>query len=173
MLRCAASSLFNHQKRHTILFLKNFTCSGIFTFVSEHLIIFWTICISLLQLACRDYPHPRHLCGNFPFNSSPHEEYCDLVSPLSWGYILICWKFVPMLYLLKDLIFFGNLFSYALMHANGWCWLTQCSAIAMSVILQPLAITGAMVIQVPTIAILLIKKEGGNQWDSLSNRKTW
>ncbi|CAL9108910.1 unnamed protein product [Musa textilis] len=30
------------------------------------------------QLACRDYPHPRHLCGNFPFNSSPHEEYCDL-----------------------------------------------------------------------------------------------
>ncbi|URE34244.1 hypothetical protein MUK42_18030 [Musa troglodytarum] len=29
-------------------------------------------------LACRDYPHPRHLCGNFPFNSSPHEEYCDL-----------------------------------------------------------------------------------------------
>lgn len=30
------------------------------------------------QLACRDYPHPRHLCANFPFSTTPHEKYCDL-----------------------------------------------------------------------------------------------
>ncbi|PIA41475.1 hypothetical protein AQUCO_02200117v1 [Aquilegia coerulea] len=30
------------------------------------------------QIACRDYPHPRHLCASFPFNSSPHQKYCDL-----------------------------------------------------------------------------------------------
>ncbi|KAJ4955415.1 hypothetical protein NE237_012198 [Protea cynaroides] len=30
------------------------------------------------QLACRDYPHPRHLCAKFPFSSTPHDKYCDL-----------------------------------------------------------------------------------------------
>ncbi|XP_050363176.1 RPM1 interacting protein 13 [Argentina anserina] len=30
------------------------------------------------QVACRDYPHPRHLCAKFPFTSTPHEKYCDL-----------------------------------------------------------------------------------------------
>ncbi|CAL9045517.1 unnamed protein product [Musa banksii] len=30
------------------------------------------------QLACRDYPHSRHLCANFPFSTSPHKKYCDL-----------------------------------------------------------------------------------------------
>ncbi|CAL9067988.1 RPM1 interacting protein 13-like [Musa acuminata AAA Group] len=30
------------------------------------------------QFACRDYPHPRHLCAHFPFSSSPHEKFCDL-----------------------------------------------------------------------------------------------
>lgn len=29
------------------------------------------------QVACRDYPHPRHLCVKFPFNSTPHERHCD------------------------------------------------------------------------------------------------
>nr|DAD36909.1 TPA_asm: hypothetical protein HUJ06_007550 [Nelumbo nucifera] len=47
------------------------------------------------QLACRDYPHPRHLCAKFPFSSTPHEKYCDLChcyvceihAPCaSWGY---------------------------------------------------------------------------------------
>ncbi|XP_057480571.1 RPM1 interacting protein 13-like [Actinidia eriantha] len=28
------------------------------------------------QLACRDYPHPRHLCAKFPFSSTPHESHC-------------------------------------------------------------------------------------------------
>ncbi|CAN6460448.1 unnamed protein product [Victoria cruziana] len=30
------------------------------------------------KVACRDFPHPRHLCVKFPFNTSPHEKYCDL-----------------------------------------------------------------------------------------------
>ncbi|RWV82310.1 hypothetical protein GW17_00056199 [Ensete ventricosum] len=34
------------------------------------------------SFACRDYPHPRHLCAHFPFSSSPHEKFCDLVSPI-------------------------------------------------------------------------------------------
>ncbi|KAL7172669.1 hypothetical protein ACSBR2_032197 [Camellia fascicularis] len=28
------------------------------------------------QIACRDYPHPRHLCAKFPFTSTPHERQC-------------------------------------------------------------------------------------------------
>ncbi|KAJ6956634.1 hypothetical protein NC652_007641 [Populus alba x Populus x berolinensis] len=30
------------------------------------------------QVACRDYPHPRHLCVEFPFGSTPHERHCNL-----------------------------------------------------------------------------------------------
>ncbi|KAE9590996.1 hypothetical protein Lalb_Chr20g0113491 [Lupinus albus] len=30
-----------------------------------------------MNIACRDYPHPRHLCGNFPFSSTPHHSHCD------------------------------------------------------------------------------------------------
>lgn len=30
------------------------------------------------QLACRDYPHPRHLCLNFPFSTTSHEKHCNL-----------------------------------------------------------------------------------------------
>ncbi|CAH2070012.1 unnamed protein product [Thlaspi arvense] len=30
------------------------------------------------QVACRDYPHPRHLCLNFPFGSTPNATHCDL-----------------------------------------------------------------------------------------------
>lgn len=30
------------------------------------------------QIACRDYPHPRHLCARYPFTTNPHEKYCDL-----------------------------------------------------------------------------------------------
>nr|GMD27994.1 glycine-rich cell wall structural protein 1.8 [Ipomoea batatas] len=29
------------------------------------------------QVACRDYPHPRHLCVKFPFATTPHESHCD------------------------------------------------------------------------------------------------
>ncbi|XP_039032595.1 uncharacterized protein LOC120167738 [Hibiscus syriacus] len=30
------------------------------------------------QIACRDYPHPRHDCARFPFSSTSHEQYCEL-----------------------------------------------------------------------------------------------
>ncbi|XP_048232985.1 uncharacterized protein LOC8276131 isoform X2 [Ricinus communis] len=30
------------------------------------------------QIACRDYPHPRHLCAKYPFSSTPHERHCEL-----------------------------------------------------------------------------------------------
>ncbi|KAK9665125.1 hypothetical protein RND81_14G092000 [Saponaria officinalis] len=30
------------------------------------------------QVACRDYPHPRHLCVKFPFQKTPHESYCNM-----------------------------------------------------------------------------------------------
>ncbi|XP_057841776.2 uncharacterized protein LOC131051331 isoform X2 [Cryptomeria japonica] len=28
-------------------------------------------------VACRDFPHPRHLCVKFPFKNTPHEKYCE------------------------------------------------------------------------------------------------
>ncbi|KAL1816812.1 hypothetical protein ACET3Z_019386 [Daucus carota] len=46
------------------------------------------------QVACRDYPHPRHLCAKFSFTATPHEQYCnqchcyvcDSLAPcLQWG----------------------------------------------------------------------------------------
>ncbi|GAU19330.1 hypothetical protein TSUD_336160 [Trifolium subterraneum] len=47
-----------------------------------------------IEIACRDYPHPRHLCANFPYSSTPHEKHCgqchcyvcDSPAPcLKWG----------------------------------------------------------------------------------------
>ncbi|CAL5432539.1 unnamed protein product [Camellia sinensis] len=46
------------------------------------------------QIACRDYPHARHLCAKFPFTSSLHERHCpqchcyvcDSLAPcVNWG----------------------------------------------------------------------------------------
>ncbi|KAL3838013.1 hypothetical protein ACJIZ3_022604 [Penstemon smallii] len=30
------------------------------------------------QVACRDYPHPRHSCAKFPFEKTPHTSHCKL-----------------------------------------------------------------------------------------------
>ncbi|KAF3328121.1 hypothetical protein FCM35_KLT06727 [Carex littledalei] len=30
------------------------------------------------EVACRDFPHPRHLCANFPFNTTSHDKYCKM-----------------------------------------------------------------------------------------------
>ncbi|KAG2243719.1 hypothetical protein Bca52824_094447 [Brassica carinata] len=30
------------------------------------------------EIACRDFPHPRHACAEYPFNSTPHDKYCDM-----------------------------------------------------------------------------------------------
>ncbi|XP_048326263.1 RPM1 interacting protein 13 isoform X2 [Ziziphus jujuba] len=36
-------------------------------------------------VACRDYPHPRHLCQKFPFETTPHESCCELLLHASIG----------------------------------------------------------------------------------------
>ncbi|KAG7612935.1 hypothetical protein ISN44_As05g049050 [Arabidopsis suecica] len=41
------------------------------------------------QVACRDYPHPRHFCLNFPFGSTPNSSHCDLC------YCYVCDKPAP------------------------------------------------------------------------------
>ncbi|XP_068322679.1 RPM1 interacting protein 13-like [Pyrus communis] len=30
------------------------------------------------QVACRDYPHPRHLCAKFPFKTTQPQNHCNL-----------------------------------------------------------------------------------------------
>ncbi|PHT53546.1 hypothetical protein CQW23_08008 [Capsicum baccatum] len=30
------------------------------------------------QVACRDFPHPRHACAKHPFEKTPHEDYCEM-----------------------------------------------------------------------------------------------
>ncbi|KAF3485664.1 hypothetical protein F2Q69_00052006 [Brassica cretica] len=32
------------------------------------------------EIACRDFPHPRHSCAKYSFNSTSHEKYCDMVT---------------------------------------------------------------------------------------------
>ncbi|KAL8139735.1 hypothetical protein V2J09_005756 [Rumex salicifolius] len=29
------------------------------------------------KVACRDYPHPRHLCAKYPFDKTSHEKHCE------------------------------------------------------------------------------------------------
>ncbi|KAF7148073.1 hypothetical protein RHSIM_Rhsim03G0216100 [Rhododendron simsii] len=41
------------------------------------------------QVACRDYPHSRHLCFNNPFEKTPHESYCELC------YCFVCDRVAP------------------------------------------------------------------------------
>ncbi|KAL6320312.1 hypothetical protein AAG906_007009 [Vitis piasezkii] len=44
------------------------------------------------QVACRDYPHARHLCVKFPFEETPHERYCQLC------YCYVCDSAAPCKY---------------------------------------------------------------------------
>ncbi|KAJ7965231.1 28 kDa ribonucleoprotein, chloroplastic [Quillaja saponaria] len=44
------------------------------------------------QVACRDYPHSRHLCLKFPFETNPHESYCKLC------YCYVCDSAAPCKY---------------------------------------------------------------------------
>ncbi|CAH8361177.1 unnamed protein product [Eruca vesicaria subsp. sativa] len=30
------------------------------------------------EIACRDFPHPRHSCAKYSFDSTSHEKYCDM-----------------------------------------------------------------------------------------------
>ncbi|KAF8412808.1 hypothetical protein HHK36_000778 [Tetracentron sinense] len=44
------------------------------------------------QVACRDYPHSRHLCVKFPFNRTSHESYCEQC------YCYVCDSIAPCKY---------------------------------------------------------------------------
>nr|AFK38297.1 unknown [Lotus japonicus]AFK45384.1 unknown [Lotus japonicus] len=44
------------------------------------------------QVACRDYPHSRHLCIKFPFTTTPHQSYCDMC------YCYVCDSAAPCKY---------------------------------------------------------------------------
>ncbi|KAK9689925.1 hypothetical protein RND81_09G091400 [Saponaria officinalis] len=30
------------------------------------------------KVACRDYPHPRHICATYSFDKTPHESHCNM-----------------------------------------------------------------------------------------------
>ncbi|KAI9110867.1 hypothetical protein K1719_018305 [Acacia pycnantha] len=44
------------------------------------------------QVACRDYPHSRHLCLKLPFNTKPHDSYCEMC------YCYVCDSAAPCMY---------------------------------------------------------------------------
>ncbi|KAF5810479.1 hypothetical protein HanRHA438_Chr04g0179591 [Helianthus annuus] len=44
------------------------------------------------QVACRDYPHSRHLCIKFPFSSTPKQTHCDQC------YCYVCDSLAPCIY---------------------------------------------------------------------------
>lgn len=44
------------------------------------------------QVACRDYPHPRHLCIKFPFFTTPNQSHCDQC------YCYVCDSLAPCVY---------------------------------------------------------------------------
>ncbi|XP_028806607.1 uncharacterized protein LOC114761416 [Neltuma alba] len=44
------------------------------------------------EVACRDYPHSRHLCLKFPFSTKPHESYCEMC------YCYVCDSAAPCKY---------------------------------------------------------------------------
>ncbi|XP_071721576.1 uncharacterized protein [Rutidosis leptorrhynchoides] len=44
------------------------------------------------QVACRDYPHSRHLCIKFPFSSSPNQSHCEQC------YCYVCDSLAPCVY---------------------------------------------------------------------------
>ncbi|GAV73267.1 hypothetical protein CFOL_v3_16753 [Cephalotus follicularis] len=44
------------------------------------------------EVACRDYPHSRHLCLKFPFDTTPHHNHCELC------YCYVCDSVAPCKY---------------------------------------------------------------------------
>ncbi|XP_075647797.1 RPM1 interacting protein 13-like [Castanea sativa] len=44
------------------------------------------------QVALRDYPHSRHVCLNFPFHTTPHENFCKMC------YCYVCDSAAPCKY---------------------------------------------------------------------------
>uniref|UniRef100_A0A2N9F925 DEAD-box RNA helicase Q domain-containing protein n=1 Tax=Fagus sylvatica TaxID=28930 RepID=A0A2N9F925_FAGSY len=55
------------------------------------------------QVACRDYPHSRHLCLKFPFETTPHENYCKLLPRASPG-----WSMNKHIAMLQNMLEIGS-----------------------------------------------------------------
>lgn len=103
----------------------------------------------LLQIACRDYPHPRHHCVTFPFGTTPHEKHCDMVR-----WILQATTSRILLYSTFNCL----TVIFSLLWTFSW---NVCSAIAMSAThLHPVCI-GQLVSPVCTIAMPLTKRRRG------------
>ncbi|KAL1290657.1 hypothetical protein HN51_059180 [Arachis hypogaea] len=51
-----------------------------------------SVLAQLGPVACRDYPHSRHLCLEFPFTTKPHESYCEMC------YCYVCDSAAPCKY---------------------------------------------------------------------------
>ncbi|MBA0835285.1 hypothetical protein Goarm_007572, partial [Gossypium armourianum] len=58
------------------------------------------------KVACRDYPHSRHLCLRFPFDKTPHEKHCYLC------YCYVCDSVAPCE--------FWTIHSHASEHVEDW-----------------------------------------------------
>ncbi|KAG5414164.1 hypothetical protein IGI04_001731 [Brassica rapa subsp. trilocularis] len=43
------------------------------------------------QVACRDYPHPRHLCLKYPFGSTNHQLHCNNVRQICATVMYVMW----------------------------------------------------------------------------------
>lgn len=57
-----------------------------------NLFLFWD---DIEQVACRDYPHPRHTCAKYLFSKTPHDKHCELVKMFpyfeSFDHDNFCW----------------------------------------------------------------------------------
>ncbi|KAE9587278.1 hypothetical protein Lalb_Chr23g0271971 [Lupinus albus] len=45
-----------------------------------------------MSVACRDFPHSRHLCSKFPFKTTPHVRHCEMC------YCYVCDTSAPCMY---------------------------------------------------------------------------
>jgi hypothetical protein len=100
----------------------------------------------LLQIACRDYPHPRHLCAKHPFSSTPHDRHCDQV------------RSIFKLWHLENL---ALVLSYVYVLPFSFLAILKCSATVTSVNLLRHVYIGALASPVLTIVMPLIKRSFG------------
>ncbi|KAJ1385021.1 hypothetical protein SESBI_42013 [Sesbania bispinosa] len=50
------------------------------------------------QVACRDFPHSRHLCLKFPFTTTPHKRHCEMC------YCYVCDSAAPCKYWTRPIV---------------------------------------------------------------------
>ena len=93
--------------------------------LKEGIIMWPNSCMFFFQLACRDFPHPRHLCAALPFSTSSHASHCSMVSMSSIS--SVCkWILVYSCRLYHRHIFIGVLISYAVPLLCLWLSCSLC-----------------------------------------------